>query len=415
MSNFWPSDAARSSEIGGRAGQPLLVVALVLTGLSMRTAVTSIGAVLADLEHGVHASSSAAGVITTLPVVCFAALGALTPRLSARFGAHRLLVASLVAMVAGIALRASVASLWPFLLLSILALSGGAVANVVLPTVVKRHFPDRIGRMTAVYTTALAIGATAGAGLTVPIGSLGDGWRFGLGSWALFAAVAVLPWLTTLRGDRPELTARPSVRASALLRSRTAWALTVFFAFQSFQAYVTFGWYAVFLHDHGLSKAAAGWLVALLSALSIPVSMIAPTVPARHHRAVIVGMGCCYALAFAGFGLAPNGGAALWMVLAGIGSGMFPMALTMIGLRSRTPETTNVLSAFVQAIGYIVAGSGPLLFGVLHGATGNWALPLATLWVALAIAVSAGWFACAPRYVDDEIARRRVPTRVKHP
>lgn len=396
---------------GTSARQRLLVAALVLTGLTMRTAVTSIGAVLADLENGVHASSGAAGVITTLPVVCFAALGGLTPRLAARFGAHRLLVCALVAMTAGIALRAVVSSLWPFLALSVLALTGGAVANVVLPTIVKRNFPHRIGRMTAVYTTALAVGATAGAGLTVPIGSLADGWRFGLGSWALFAAVAVLPWLTTLRGDRPADTAQHTVPFGALMRSPTAWALTLFFAFQSFEAYVTFGWYAIFLHDHGLSKAGAGWLVALLSALSIPVSMLAPTVPPRHHRAVVVGMGSCYALAFAGFGIAPNGGAVAWMVLAGLGSGMFPMALTMIGLRARTPETTSVLSAFVQSIGYIVAGSGPLLFGILHGASGGWALPLASLWVALAIAVVSGWRASAPRFVDDEMRQPRTTAR----
>ncbi len=399
----------RSEQTKGRredrtSPHTLLVVALVLTGLSMRTAVTSIGAVLVDLERGVHASNGAAGVLTTLPVICFAALGASTPRLSARLGAHRLLVAALVAMTVGLALRAMTSSLWAFLAFSVLALSGGAVANVVLPTIVKRHFPDRIGAMTALYTTALAVGATAGAGLTVPIGDLGGGWRFGLGSWALFAALAVLPWLTTLRDDGGEAVAHHAVRAATLMHSRTAWALTIFFAFQSFQAYVTFGWYAIFLHDHGLSKASAGWLVALLSALSIPVSMIAPRITARHHRAVILGMGISYALSFIGLGLAPNGGAPVWMVLAGIGSGMFPMALTMIGLRARTPETTNVLSAFVQSIGYIVAGSGPLLFGVLRGVTAGWALPLASLWVALVIAVVAGWRACAPRYVDDEIA-----------
>ena len=88
------------------------------------------------------------------------------------------------------------------MLLSLVALVGGAVANITLPIVVKRDFPDRIGRMTAVYTTALAVGTTAGAGLTVPVGDLVDGWRFGLGSWALLSALAVLPWLTVLRARR---------------------------------------------------------------------------------------------------------------------------------------------------------------------------------------------------------------------
>ena len=170
-----------ASEPDRRHGEPdrrhgwLLVAALVLTGLSMRTAVTSVGAVLDDLQAGLHMSSGVSGVVTTLPVICFALIGAATPRLAHRFGAHLLLVLSLVAMTAGLLARAAVGSIWAFVLLSVLALSGGAIANVLMPTLVKRHFPDRIGRMTAVYTTALAVGTTAAAGLTVPFGSLGGG------------------------------------------------------------------------------------------------------------------------------------------------------------------------------------------------------------------------------------------------
>ncbi len=379
------------------------MLALVLTGLSMRTAVTSVGSVLADLEDGVGASSSAAGLITTLPVLCFAGVGALTPRLAAHLGVHRLLVIALALMTAGLAARATAGSLWLFVLLSLLALVGGAVANITLPIVVKRHFPDRIGRMTALYTTALAVGTTAGAGLTVPIGDLADGWRFGLGSWAVLSALAVLPWLGTVRHDTPEPAARMRVRAATLVRSRTAWALTLFFAFQSFQAYVAFGWFAAFLHDHGVAKSTAGWMVAVQAALAIPVSMFAPTVPAARQRLLILVLGGAYLVAYIGLATAPVGGAWVWMVLSGIGSGMFPLALTLIGLRARTAATTGALSAFVQAIGYIVAGTGPLLFGVLHGATGGWALPLATLFVALGIAVWTGWWACRPRFVDDEI------------
>ena len=141
----------------------------------MRTAVTSVGAVLDDIEHGLRVSSSAAGLITTLPVICFAGVGALTPKLAGRLSVHRLLVVALVLMTAGLALRATVDNLWLFVALSLVALVGGAVANITLPIIVKRDFPDRIGRMTAVYTTALAVGTTAGAGLTVPVGDLADG------------------------------------------------------------------------------------------------------------------------------------------------------------------------------------------------------------------------------------------------
>jgi MFS transporter, CP family, cyanate transporter len=388
-----------------RASQPwLLLAALVLTGLSMRTAVTSVGAVLDDLQSGLHTGSEVAGVITTLPVICFAALGSVTPRLSHRFGAHRLLVAALLLMTLGLVLRAVAGSIVGFLLLSVLALAGGAISNVLMPSLVKRHFPDHIGRMTAVYTTALAVGTTAGAGLTVPIGGLGDGWRTGIGSWALLSALAVVPWLPTLRRDSPDPEAPRGISANRLVHSRTAWVLMTFFAFQSFQAYIAFGWFAKFLHGHGISSDTAGWMVALIAAMSIPVSMVVPTIAPSRHRLVVVVLSTCYLVSYLGLALAPVGGAWAWMVLSGIGSGMFPLSLTMIGLRARTSETTAALSAFVQAIGYVVAGAGPLLFGVLYGATNAWTLPLAVLFVALAVAFGAGWLACRPSYVDDELA-----------
>jgi CP family cyanate transporter-like MFS transporter len=386
----------------------LLITALAVTGLSMRTAVTSVGAALDDVEAGLHTGSGVAGVITTIPVICFAGIGAVAPRLSHRFGPHRMIVVALLAMTAGLVLRALVGSLVAFLLLSVLALTGGAISNVLLPSLVKAHFPDQIGRMTAVYTTALAIGTTAAAGLTIPIGSLGSGahhgWRLGLGSWAVLSAVAVLPWLPTLANDAPEPGRIRGPGAGRLVRSRTAWALTILFAFQSFQAYIAFGWFAKFMHAHGVSSSTAGWMVALLSAVTIPASMVVPIVPPRRHRATLIVLCGCYLLGYLGLAVAPVGGAWAWMVFTGIGSAQFPLALAMIGLRARTADTTAALSAFVQSIGYLVAGSGPLLFGVLHGATGGWGAPLALLFVALAIALVAGWRSARPCYVDDEIA-----------
>jgi CP family cyanate transporter-like MFS transporter len=374
----------------------------------MRTAVTSVGAVLDSLQSGLHMSPAVSGVLTTLPVICFALIGGATPRLTRRMGAHRLTVAALLIMTAGLLGRAAVSSAWPFIGLSVLALTGGAIANVLMPSLVKQHFPHQIGRMTAVYTTALALGQTLAAGLSVPIAAAGGGWRTGLGAWALLAAVAAIPWLSVLRRGRTSevaANARPPVDRTVrrMLGSRTAWALTIMFAFQSFQAYDAFGWFAKLMTAHGVGESAAGWMVALLSAMLIPMSILAPLTPARWHRRVVLGLCACSAAAYLGLLLAPVGGAWVWMVLAGIGLGLFPLSLTLIGLRSRSPATTASLSAFVQAIGYVLAGSGPLLFGVLHGATAAWTLPLVSMLVAVAIALTAAWFACAPRYVDDEL------------
>jgi CP family cyanate transporter-like MFS transporter len=387
----------------------LLVAGLVLTGLSMRTAVTSVGAALDELQAGLHIGSGLAGVVTTLPVICFALLGAVTPRLAHGFGSHRLLVVSMTAMTVGLLLRALVGSVWLFVPLSLIALTGAAVSNILMPSLVKQHFPHAIGRMTSVYTTAMAVGTTIGAGLTEPLGSLGDGWRTGLGSWAVLSAVAVLPWLPTLRAERAERDDRDEdARAASVLamrRSPTAWALTVFFGFQAFQAYIAFGWFAKFLHAHGTSTSDAGWLLALLAAMSIPVSMIVPRVPAHRQRIAVAVLTACYLAGYLGLSLDPSGPSWLWMVLAGIGSGTFPVALTLISLRARTSDTTAALSAFSQSIGYLIGGCGPLLFGVLHGATGGWAVPFALLYGGLALSFGSAVIACRPTYVDDELAR----------
>ncbi len=397
-------------ETGSPRRRAVLIAALLLTGLSMRTAATSVGAALDDLQHGLHVSGGVAGLITTLPVLCFAVFGSLTPRLSRRVDPQALLTGALTLTTVGLVLRPVTSDVTVFTLLSVLALLGGAVSNVLMPSLVKRYFPDRIGAMTALYTTALAVGSTAGAGLTVPIGDVSGGWRVGLGSWGVLTLLAVFPWLATLRGTRTERSAGTAGTApqapgpsavAGLLRDRTAWALTIFFGAQSMQAYIGFGWFARFFVGHGVDNGTAGAMVALFSAMGIPVSAIAPRVPVARQRAALVGLCVCTLVAYLGMALAPVAGAWAWMVIAGIGSGTFPMVLTLIGQRAHTAAGTAALSAFAQSIGYVVAGTGPLLFGALFGATGHWAAPLAVLFVAGAITLVAAWPVTVVRFVDE--------------
>jgi len=385
----------------------LLVVAIVLTGFSMRTAVTSVGAVLVDLQDGLHASGLAAGWITTLPVLCFAAVGATGPWLTRQVGTGRALVGAMCCACLGLATRSVATNVWTFAAADVLALAGGAISNVSMPTLVKRHFPDRIAQMTAAYTTAMALGATAASALTVPIGTLGsppDEWRVGLASWALFAALAIPPWLPLL-GQRSEGDIRRAgLPGWALRGSATAWALTFFFGGQSFQAYVAFGWFARFFRDHGTDSARAGVLVAFYAALSIPASAIAPWLAARAERRTVLAFCACYLTGYVGLAARPVGAAAwLWMLLIGVGSGLFPVALTMIGLHTRHVTVTATLSAFVQCIGYVLAGTGPLLVGWLVGRTGGWTGPFICLFAALAVTLVSGLVATRNRSVDAEI------------
>jgi CP family cyanate transporter-like MFS transporter len=383
-----------------------LVVALAVTGFGLRAAVTSVGSVLDDIQRDLHTNSLVGGLLTTLPVLCFAVLGACAPWLSSRLGPHRAVVLALAISCLGFVGRAFASDIGVFLLLSVVTLAGAAVANVLLPSLVKLHFPDRIGHLTAVYATALSLGTAVSAGLTVPIADAGGSWRIGLVVWAVFPALAILPWLATIRREArpvPATSTEPGkLTRRDLLRSQTAWMLTLFFGSLSAIAYIGFGWMAPFMSAHGIPAATAGTMVAVLTGVSIPVAMVIPIIPRTRHRTVIAALIACLAASFVGLGVAPVGGAWVWMVLFGVGTGLFPLSLTMIGMRARTHETTAATSAFVQAIGYLIAGTGPLLFGALYSATGGWSAPLALLWVALVVTTITGWLAARHRFVDDE-------------
>ncbi|WP_084963113.1 CynX/NimT family MFS transporter [Thermoactinospora rubra] len=383
----------------------LLVVGIVLAALNLRTAVTSVGPLLDQLARGLGMTSAGTGLLTTLPVLAFATVGAVTPALARRIGEHRLLLGALVLLGTGMLARAAVDSAPIFLAGSAVALSGGAIGNVLIPTLIKRHFPRRAGAMTTVYTTALAVGTMLAAAATVPIErAAGGDWHIALGVWAALAAVAAIPWLALLRVDRSE-PERDAAGAPAglrhLARSRLAWSVALYFGTQSMIAYIMFGWLAKMLTDAGYSTGQAGVVLGVFTALSIPVSLAVPAVAGRFHdqRPVVAGLVAFYAVGFAGMWLAPHW---VWTVFIGIGMGSFPLALTMLALRTRTPEHTAALSAFGQSVGYLVAGAGPLLVGLLHEATGGWGLPYALIAVVLLLQLATGLYAGGNRYLEDE-------------
>ncbi|MEU6741204.1 CynX/NimT family MFS transporter [Streptosporangium sandarakinum] len=402
----------RRSRTGGSSGTLawLLVAGIILAALNLRTAVTSVGPVLDQISSGLGMSGVGVGLLTTLPVLIFATVGAVTPALARRTGEHRLLLAALVVLGVGLLVRALVGSAGIFLVSSALALSGGAVGNVLIPTLIKRHFPGRAGTMTTVYTTALAVGTMLAAAATVPIERAADGnWHVALGVWAALAAVAVIPWLALLRSEPERDAGSRDLGTGTLVRSRLAWAVAAYFGTQSMVAYIMFGFLAKILIDGGYTTGQAGLLLGVFTAISIPVSMAVPAVATRFadQRPVVAAFVVFYLVGFLGLWLAPPALAWLSTLLIAIGMGSFPLALTMLALRTRTPEATAALSGFGQSVGYLIAGAGPLLVGVMHEATGGWATSYLLLIAVVLVQLVAGWYAGRDRYLEDERALPR--------
>ena len=384
----------------------LVVLGIVVLAFNLRPAAVSVGPVLGEISEGLRMSAAETGVLTSLPVLAFAFFGALAPRLARLVGLHRLTLAALVCLVAALAARAQVSSVPLFLLLSLLALAGMASANVVLPSLVKLHFPHRVGLMTSIYSTALAVGLTSASVLTVPISDAGDGWRSGLLVWSLTAAIAVLPWLALIGHDRKPEAERGPVGLLDVARTRLGWLMALFFGLQSLQAYAIFGWFAELYRDAGFSAHTAGLLLGVITGVSIPLSFLVPTLVARTPdlRVLMCGLMACYPLGYLGLIFAPHSGAVLWAVLVGTGTATFPLVLTLIGLRAHTPGGTAALSGFSQATGYLIAGIGPFGVGVLHEVSGDWTVPLLVLLVLTVPQLALGLAVSRPAYIEDELA-----------
>ncbi len=419
----------------------LIAVGLVLAALNLRPAITSLGALLEEVREGLHMSGSVAGVLTSVPPLCFALFGVMAPRLARRFGAGTVVCAGMAAIAAGLVIRPYVGSTAVFLAASALALMGIAVSNILMPVIVKRWFPDRVGTMTGLYSMALALGTALAAAVTVPLtGALGGNWQSGLAVWAVLAALAVLPWIVLVR-DRtpapgPPAATRPgrgsgtasgsaegsgpasgsasasgaadarSAEAPALriTRSRTAWGLACFFGLQATAAYITMGWMPQIFRDAGVPAGTAGVLLAVTMAMGVPLAFVIPRVAGRLRQQgpIVVVLGLCGLIGYTGLYLAPAAGAWAWALLLGVANCAFPLALTMIGMRSRTGAGVVRLSAFAQSTGYLLSIPGPLLVGVLYQHSGGWGLPIALMAGLMIPQMVAGVLAGRDRTIEDE-------------
>ncbi|MBW8737374.1 MAG: MFS transporter [Streptomyces turgidiscabies] len=386
----------------------LAVAALVLAALNLRPGVTSLGPVLEEVRDSLSMSGTLSGVLTSVPAACFALIGSAAPLLARRYGAAGAIAAAAAVLTAGLALRPFATDPALFVTLTALSLAGIAIANVLLPAVVKERFPDRVGAMTGLYSMALNAGASSAAALTVPLTeAFGGDWRYGLGAWSVLAAMAVPPWLALARrrpppeADRadPNAPHRPSpVRLS---RDPTAWALTAYFGLQASSAYIIIGWLPQIFRDAGLSAQTAGLLFSGTSLLGVPLSFALSAVAGklRHQSGITAAIGVCGLAGYAGLWAGPATAPWLWAFLLGVANCSFPLALTMIGMRGRDGAAVVRLSGFVQGFGYLLSIPGPVAVGVLYDHSGGWRLPLSFVLLLTLVQIAAGLLAGRNRQI----------------
>jgi CP family cyanate transporter-like MFS transporter len=414
--NLFPPDGGASSHLSQRLktettrghrtsrsrARTLLIIAIILTAANLRPTITGVGPLITAIARGTGLPIALSGLVTTLPLVAFGLISPIAPQLAQRVGIERSLFAGLGIMALGTLLR-SQGSAAALLFGMALIGSGVAIANVLLPSLVKRDFPTQIGVMTGTYVTIMNVFAGLGSGLSVPFARMDHlGWRGSLLIWAVLILLGLGVWALLLGPQKHS----DEKSGRGFWRSSTAWQITLFMGFQSLLFYVSIAWLPTLLHDRGLSLALSGWLVFLMQMISLPATFVMPIWATRrrtqHH--LVGAVSACFVLGYAGL-LLTRGEAwsIIWLMMVGLGSGAsISLALAFFSLRTHHHQNAGQISGMAQSVGYLLAAAGPITVGYLYAATGAWSDPLLLLLLVSILMALAGFGAARDIFIDDE-------------
>jgi MFS transporter, CP family, cyanate transporter len=364
----------------------------VLAGLNLRTVFGSLPPLLAHVRDDLGLSAGVAGLLTTGPVVCFGIFAPLAPRLARRVAIERLLVVAAVLTTLGTAARGvgGVAGLFAGTLLAGLAI---AVAQALVPILIRVRFPERAGVLTGGFSMALPLGAAFAAGLAVPLEHAFDSWRWSLALFGLPAGLAALVWLVPAAEEGTTLEHAPPL---GLLRAPGSWSIAFYFGLQSMAFYTGLTWLPSVLESHGFGEGAAGALQALANLLQFAPAFVVPVLAGRRRTqaGLLVVLAVAGIVATVGL-LAAPGAAILWMALLGVAQGgALGLALILPVLRGGSGPAVAALTAMALSVGYLFASAGPFVAGVVHDATGGWTLPLLFIAAVTAAEIPVGLPAC---------------------
>ncbi|MGR3208927.1 CynX/NimT family MFS transporter [Bacillus glycinifermentans] len=392
-----------------RINRIFLITGIIFIAFNLRPAITSVGPLISSIRTDLDMTNGMAGFLTTLPLLSFAILSPVAPKLGQRLGNERTLWIGLVVLLIGILLRSYGEAFTLFAGTALIGV-GIAVLNVLLPSLIKHKFPDKAGIMTSIYTTAMSIFAALASGISIPLShGLDWGWSASLMIWAGLAFLAILIWVPQLRyHDTANRTVQLKADGQSVWRSKIAWQVTFFMGIQSFLFYCTIAWLPEILRSHGMSMSLAGWMLSLMQFASLPSTFLTPVLAGRfrNQKSIVLGLGILYLSGMAG--LLYGGSPAMltfWVILIGAGQGSsISLALTLIGLRSENAHQAAALSGMSQSAGYLLAAIGPSFVGFLYDHTHSWNGPILLFIAALIALIGTGLGAGRNLYIHAKAA-----------
>lgn len=385
----------------------IMIVGIIFIAVNLRAPLTSVGPLVELIRDHLYISNTLAGMITTLPLLSFAFFSPFVPKLGQRFGVERILFISIITLTGGIILRSFSGIAHLYMGTAVLGLAI-AVCNVLLPGLIKREYPERIGLMTGVYAISMNLFGAIASGIGIPIAvGLGYGWQGALGIWGILSFVSILFWLPQVRNRSmkdPTVDHQSANTKVNLWRSPLAWRVTLFMGLQSTLFYVLVTWLPEILKQQGVSSDQSGWLLSIMQLAVLPFTFIAPILAGRmsDQRLLVAITSSFLLMGNLGLLFGSLKFIVVWVVMLGIGAGFaFSLAMIFFSLRTENARQAAELSGMAQSVGYLLAAMSPMFFGYLHDLTNSWSIPLLILIGASILLYIVGLGAAKNQYVGS--------------
>ncbi|APT84327.1 MFS transporter [Corynebacterium aquilae] len=389
-------------------------LAIILTALNMRAAVTGLSPLLPRLMHDLGLSGTQIGVLGMIPTAMFAVSAISSPKLLKVLTIPRALFLAMVLTAGGQILRVAIPTFTGMFAGSLCALFAIGVTNALLPLAVRAFYPSRVPGWSMTYLVVMQIGMAGAPLLAEPLALWGDsstnghGWRISLGSWSLMAILAALAWIPLLATPRSKVADQASKRGEKMLpvwKTPVGLGLATMFGFTSFATYAMMLFLPQMYVDGGASPQFAALMLSVWAGLGLALAFIGPWLVGRFEDPfpAIVFFLILFIIGNFGIALAPMRAPWLWVIISALGPCTFPMGLTLVNVRARTMAGATALSAFGQGAGYTIACGGPLFYGILHEHVAGWVWPNVVTAVVLTIVAVGGFFATRNTTVEQQL------------
>lgn len=356
----------------------LLFIGILLVGANLRAPITSIGVALPDIKMDLEMSNSAVSVITVVPLLAFSVISLFAARTSNKMGLEKTIFLALCLIFIGVLVRSITDISWLYIGTVLIGIGIG-FGNVLAPAMIKAKFPLHIGIMTGYYTVVMNVFGGLSSYGTAPLVKAFN-YNIAISVIGIITLITIIIWSFQLKGTQETATALPR-KSVNVWKSPLAWQITILMGGQSLIFYSLINWLPAYLSHSGMSINEAGAYLSIMQIAIIPFTFITPIFATKMKSQFLLTFitGICFIVGVTIMLVVPHL-AIISTILIGVAGGLaFGLVNTFFSLRTEHIQTSAKLSGMAQAVGYLVAAIGPLLFGILHDMTGEWTASLSIL------------------------------------